>query len=136
MTTKRYRGSCLCGKVSFEVEADLAKGSSRCDCVLCTKVRNWSVTVKPDAFQLKSGEGDLSPFQRSAESPNHFPFCKHCGVRTHSYGDIPEIGGPFVSVMLSSLDGVSPGELVEGPITYCDGRNDNWWNPPQETRHL
>jgi hypothetical protein len=26
--------------------------------------------------------------------------------------------------------------LLAAPVRYCDGRNNNWWSPPSETRHL
>jgi hypothetical protein len=37
---------------------------------------------------------------------------------------------------VTCLDDVSTEELVSVPITYVDGRNDNWHSPPAQTRHL
>jgi hypothetical protein len=71
-----------------------------------------------------------------ATKQGHHRFCKHCGVRTFGDGDVPQIGGKFVSVMLSCLDDVDPTELAEAPVRYQDGRNNNWQNTPAETRHL
>ena len=66
----------------------------------------------------------------------HFLFCRTCGVRPFSRGYVEEIGGAYVSVMLSALDDAEPAELAQAPVNYCDGRNNNWWNAPAEVRHL
>jgi hypothetical protein len=46
------------------------------------------------------------------------------------------IGGDYVAVQLATLDNVDPAELIEAPIRFADGRNNNWGAPPAETRHL
>ena len=63
-------------------------------------------------------------------------FCKHCGVRTYSRGFLEQIGGAYVSVAVASLDDLDPALLATSPIRYMDGRANNWWSPPAETRHL
>lgn len=58
-------------------------------------------------------------------------------VRQHGWVDAAEWNeGAYVSVNVAAVDDLDPAELVAGPIQYCDGKNDNWWNPPAETRHL
>lgn len=136
MAKKTYKGSCHCGKISFEVDLDLRAGTSKCNCSICAKTRNWGVTTKPEHFRLLTGTDDLTDYQLTPGSSVHHPFCKHCGVRVFGHGDIPEIGGEYVGVRLASLDDVSPEELVAAPVRYCDGRANNWWNPPAEVRHL
>jgi hypothetical protein len=135
VSTKTYRGSCHCGAVRFEVDADLAAGSGRCNCSICRKTRNWSVIVKPEAFRLLAGAEALSDYQFGSKS-GHLTFCKHCGVRAFSHGYVEQIGGDYRSVQLGCLDDVDDATLAAVPIRYFDGRNDQWERPPAETRHL
>ena len=132
---RTYHGSCHCGAVRIEADMDLSQGSGRCNCSFCTKARNWSVIIKPDAFRLLAGESDLSTYRFGTKQGQHL-FCRHCGMRPFSRGNVPEIGGEYVSIALCCLDDIEPSELAEVPVKYMDGRHDNWWNAPAETRHL
>ena len=132
---KTYHGSCHCGAVKFEADIDLAQGTNKCNCTICTKTRNWNVIIKPDAFRLISGEGALSDYRFGSKQGSHL-FCKTCGVRTFERGHVKEIGGDYVSIKLASLDGADLNEIITAPVRYANGRDNKWWEPPAETRHL
>jgi len=119
---KVYRGSCHCGAVRFEAELDLGAGVTRCNCTVCTKIGSTASVGKPSIFRLLQGAESLGEYRIGA-SPNSRAFCKHCGVHVFGQGDVPEIGGAFVSVNTHCLDDV---ELSALKVGYWDGRHDNW----------
>lgn len=130
-----YHGSCHCGAVRFEADIDLAEGTLKCNCSICSKTRNWLAAVPGRAFRLLSGESELTEYRFGARRIRHL-FCKHCGVRPFGWSETPEPGGRFYAVNVACLDDVDVETLIAAPITYIDGRNDNWQSPPVETRHL
>lgn len=135
MTLKTYHGSCHCGRVRYEAKMDLSQGTGKCNCSICTKTRLWAVSVKPDAFKLLAGESELSDYQFGTRSVHHY-FCKHCGIRPFGKGYIEEIGGDFYVINLGTLDDADVKELAAAPVRYSDGRNDNWFAPPEDYGHL
>lgn len=135
MAEKTYHGSCHCGSVKIKAKIDLSKGTGRCNCTYCRKVRSWSVIIKPENFELLAGQESLSDYQFGTFSGHHL-FCKNCGCRPFGRGHVEEIGGDFVSIALACLDDVDAQELIDAPVKYFDGLNNNWFNKPAEIRHL
>jgi hypothetical protein len=135
MRKNTYRGSCQCGAVRFEADIDLSEGTGKCNCTSCWKRRWWSTRVKPDAFRALAGEQQLSDFKPGARGQSGF--CKGCGVRPYGFVEAAEWNdGDSFSINVACLDDLDPAELVAAPIRFMDGRNDDWWHPPAETRHL
>jgi hypothetical protein len=140
MTLKTYKASCHCGDVRFEADIDLSNGTNRCNCSICTKARAWFTFAGPNGFRLISGADSLTEYQWTPpgrpEAVLHYHFCKKCGIRAYAWGDHESMGGRFYAVSVAALDGVNPDELAGGPIKFVDGRNDNFNQPPADTRFL
>jgi len=132
---KTYTGSCHCGAVRYEADIDLTQGTGKCNCTFCTKARSWKAFVKPSSFRLLSGSDESKGYHKHPQAPVKY-FCEVCGVRTHELGSADYMGGDFVGVFIATLDNAEPEELITTPVRYSDGRNNNWQNPPTETRHL
>lgn len=135
MSIKTYHGSCQCGAVRFEADIDFSQGTGKCNCTSCRKRRWWSASIKPEAFRVLSGEDNLScnvPGGREGTS-----FCVSCGVVPFDRVAAAEWNdGESVSINVACLDDASPQELIDAPVQYFDGLNDNWWVAPDEVRHL
>lgn len=136
MSLKKYSGSCHCKSVCYEVEADLEKGTYKCNCTYCFKVRNWGCIVKPTAFRWLSGRDVVSDYQIIEGSKNHYYFCRKCGVRICTVGYIEEIGGDYLSFAISTLDNISDELRASLPVQPMDGFNNNWFAAPAIYKHL
>jgi hypothetical protein len=125
-TTRTLHGSCHCGAVKFKVEADPARGASRCNCSVCTKLGALGSIVKPDAFELLTPEHELGVYQWGAKISKRF-FCKACGTHCFGRGHLAEVGGDFVSFSYNAIDDFEVSELA---VVHWDGRHDNWQAGP------
>jgi hypothetical protein len=82
------RGSCMCGKVRYEV-----RGAPRvayyCHCSRCRKQSGSSfavnVAVRKEDFAIVAGEEMLSSFESSPRLGRFF--CSGCGSPIYSHGD-------------------------------------------------
>lgn len=131
---KTYHGSCHCGAVRFDADIDLGQGTLRCNCSVCMKARFWAAIVPPNAFRLRTGAAELTQYRFHTGRDQHM-FCRHCGVRPFVIGRSPR-WGKFFAVNVACLDDAPVDELANAPVTYIDGKNDQWELPPRETRHL
>lgn len=129
MAIKKHLGTCHCGAVRFAVAIDLEQGASRCNCSICTKIAATAAFAKPDAFTLLSDEAALGVYEWGARTSRRY-FCQTCGVHCFGRGDLPELGGAYVSINANALEGVDPATLK---VSYWDGRHNNWEAGPRAT---
>src|SRR5262252_6433393 len=90
--SRRHAGGCHCGAVRFEATFDAAEGGSRCNCSICTKTSIIGRIVKPEAFALVSGEGELGMYEWGGKISKRY-FCKRCGIHCFGRGHLAEVGG-------------------------------------------
>ncbi len=74
-------GSCLCGRVKFEVEGEISDPGS-CHCTSCRKSTGSAFAagglVNASGFRWVSGADELASYPRADEELHHY-FCRNCG---------------------------------------------------------
>lgn len=73
-----YKGSCHCGRVRFQIDADIVELTT-CDCSLCRKKNALMAKVHERAFSLLAGAESLREYRWNTGVARHF-FCGNCGV--------------------------------------------------------
>mgnify|MGYP005990108697 CR=1 FL=1 len=111
----KYNGSCHCGSVQFEVEADNEVEVEDCNCSICTKAGYLHLIVPSKKFQLTKGKDELVLYTFNSGVAKHY-FCKTCGVKPFY---IPRSNPDGVDVNLRCLD--EQPEKVK--IVAFDGKN-------------
>ncbi len=112
---KTHRGSCHCGKVSFEYEAAPVP-ALECNCSICRRKGAIWQAVHTQGFRILAGEGDLSVYRFGTRTAKHF-FCATCGISTFSN---PRIAPERWVVNLRCVEGIDLASLTVLPF---DGRN-------------
>jgi len=78
--TKHYRGSCLCGKIRFEVDR-FAPQTGNCHCSMCRKFHGAAFATIAEArsqhFRWTAGTDLLKGF--TADNGTIRRFCSNCG---------------------------------------------------------
>jgi hypothetical protein len=138
MSYQRYQGSCHCQAVQYEAEFDLAAGSNRCNCSLCSKARAWFLFVRGDNFKLLKGEELLTGYQwlppGRSESGLTYRFCSRCGIRLFATGEWAQMGGRFHAVHVPTLDDLDREALAQAPLNFVDNAHDRPDRAPADVR--
>jgi hypothetical protein len=117
MAMQHYHGSCQCGAVRYEADADLDQ-TVTCNCSRCQRLGSVLVFTPRDKFALLSGEANLTEYLFNKHAIQHL-FCKTCGIESFAYGAMPD-GAPMAAVNATCLEGVDPRSLNSH---HYDGRN-------------
>ena len=111
----KYRGSCHCRAVTFEVRAPEKVVVEDCNCSICSKFGFLHLIVPKRDFALLSGQECLTEYRFNTGIAKH-TFCKICGAKPFY---IARSNPDGVDVNVRCLDQM-PAEVTIVPF---DGQN-------------
>jgi hypothetical protein len=115
MTTSTHRGSCHCGRVTFELDAGIAFVVD-CNCSICRRRGALWHGATDAQLRILTGETDLALYQFGTHTAKHF-FCRHCGI--HPFVR-PRLDPKKWAVNVRCIDGLDVAAL---PVLPFDGEN-------------
>ncbi len=75
---RKYQGSCHCGRVKFEIEADVDHVRV-CDCSICSRRGALIHRVAEESFNLLTPIEELTVYQWGSRTAKDY-FCPNCGI--------------------------------------------------------
>ena len=112
-----HKGSCHCGRISFEVEGEL-KSATACNCSICSRKGSLLWFVPRQALCLLVPEEAAATYLFNKHVIRH-RFCPDCGIHTHGEGTDPK-GNAIAAINIRCLVGI---DLDSVPVTHFDGRS-------------
>jgi hypothetical protein len=128
----RYSGSCHCGAIRFEIEAEITDIYT-CDCSLCSRKNALMTTVPDAALTVLAGHDKLTLYQWNERIAKHY-FCSVCGIYPfHRKRSMPDHWG----VNVRCLEGFDPEGMpvrkAEGvTMSVVDPNARSVWRGPRE----
>lgn len=103
--SQKHKGSCHCGKVSYEVDLDLNQKVLSCNCSICQRKGTLLAFVPDSQFELLSGKDFLVDYQFGKKVIHHY-FCSGCGVTSFAAGQLPD-GTPIKAINVRCIEAVN-----------------------------
>src|SRR5690606_33196695 len=97
----KYSGSCHCGDVAFEFEAEF-DAVIECNCSHCSRKGFLLTFVPSEQFTLQRGADSLSTYTFNKHVIQH-QFCKRCGSAPFGFGSDPK-GGKVAAINVRCLE--------------------------------
>src|SRR5690606_14912677 len=111
----KYQGSCHCGGIAFELEADAITEAIDCNCSLCRKRGGLLAFFPRAALVLSTQESALGTYAFNRRQIQHH-FCPTCGVAPFREGIAPRSGGAMAAVSLRGLPEIDLAALEIRPV--------------------
>jgi hypothetical protein len=112
----KYKGSCHCGKVAFEVEGTIENVMS-CNCSICQRKGSLLWFVPHETMHLLTHEANASTYAFNKHVIKH-RFCPICGMHPYAEGTDPT-GNRVAAINVRCLEDI---DLASLPVTHFDGR--------------
>jgi hypothetical protein len=112
-----YKGSCHCGNVKYEVDAELT-GAMACNCSICQRKGALLWFVPRDKMTLLSGDDAMTTYKFNKHLIEH-RFCSTCGIHPFAEGVDPA-GNKMAAININCLEDV---DLSKVPVQHYDGRS-------------
>ena len=112
-----HKGSCHCGKVSFEAEGEI-KGAMACNCSICLRKGSLLWFIPRDKLRLLSPEDAAATYTFNKHIIKH-RFCPTCGIHPYGEGTDPK-GNAMAAINIRCLVDV---DLAQIPVQTFDGRS-------------
>jgi hypothetical protein len=78
MVQLRYKGSCHCGRVKFEVEGELNQAAV-CNCTICHMSGFVHWVIEPSRLRMITPMDELSAYIWGTKAARHY-FCSVCSI--------------------------------------------------------
>ncbi len=113
----KYKGSCHCGQVAFEVEGAI-KDLTACNCSICSRKGALLWFISRDKLRLLTPEERMSTYTFNKHKIKH-RFCPTCGI--HLFCEATDHSGkPSAAVNARCLEGV---DIASFAVKHFDGRS-------------
>lgn len=112
-----YKGSCHCGKISFEAEGEIESALS-CNCSICSRKGSLLWFIPRDRLRLLTPEADASTYTFNTHKIKHH-FCPACGIHPYGEGVDPK-GNRIAAINIRCLENL---DLAAVPVKHFDGRS-------------
>jgi len=113
----KYKGSCHCGNVAFEVEGEIDIALS-CNCSICSRKGSLLWFVPQDKLTLLTPEDSVTTYTFNKHVIKH-RFCPTCGIHPYGEGADPK-GNRMAAINLRCLEDI---DLSAIPVQEFNGRD-------------
>jgi hypothetical protein len=126
MPNKLFHGSCHCSKIKYEVNYDLSKGSTKCNCTFCYKNSFWWGNQSSlEDLELTQGQDSMVEYTNNRKE-GYCVFCKNCGTLLFRKTEKSDWSVEGYSINIHSLDDISTEELNSISIDYMNGKDNSY----------
>lgn len=111
----KYKGSCHCGDIRFEVEGDFREVMA-CNCSICSRKGSLLGFVPEDKLKLLTPKERMSTYTFNKQVIKHH-FCPTCGI--HPLAEAQDrTGRPMAAINVRCLEGI---DLESLQVRHFDG---------------